>query len=66
MADSIYAGSVLGAMQDKDPELFASLTGLDAHSAMMRWVDKYPDDFPLRGATSVSDTTAIKPKQAAA
>lgn len=59
--DDPYAGSVFGAMRAKDPELFATLGNLDVYSAMERWVEKYPDDFPERGMTDVADTTAIKP-----
>ena len=64
MADSIYAGSVLSAMQDKDPELFSRLSYLPVEKAMERWIEVYPEDFPRRGMTEISDVSAIKPKPA--
>ena len=66
MADSIYAGSVLAAMQDKDPDLFGKVALLNPHAAMERWIEVYPEDFPRRGMTEVNDLCAIKPKPASA
>ena len=68
MADPQYQGSVFAEMQDKDPELFATLGCLSYPDAMYRWIDKYPDDFPERGMTPVHCSQAeaqriIKPKQ---
>lgn len=64
MADAIYAGSVLAAMQYKDPVLFGEVALLNPHAAMERWIEVYPEDFPRRGMTEVNDLSAIKPLSA--
>jgi len=63
-AESAGEGTVFSAMREKNPELYASLEMLPPGEAMDRWVEKYPDDFPERGATWVGDTSAIKPTAA--
>ncbi len=68
MADPRYEGSIFGAMQDKDPGLFAQIEGMGLSEGCEVWWTKYPEDLPDRGATPValhgaSLDAIIKPKR---
>lgn len=51
---------LIQAMRDKDPELYKEVGPMIPSQAWRRWIEVYPEDFPLRGM-DIPNAACIKP-----